>query len=180
MTEIQHRPASRRLSLAGRREDDDFRALFVASYPTVVRTVHYVVQDRALAEEITQDAFVQLLTHWRKVSTYDRPDLWVRRVAIREAQREHRRELRRRELERAGAGPSLPADHWPDPELMQAIRALAPKQRAVVVLFYYEDRPMEEIADLIGCSVSTGWSQLHNARKRLALMLAEEVSDDLD
>ena len=45
----------------------------------------------ARAEEITQDAFVELLRHWRTVAAYDRPDLWLRRVAIRKAQRERRR-----------------------------------------------------------------------------------------
>ena len=38
---------------------------------------------------------------------------------------------------------------------------------------------MPEIADLVGCSVSTGWSHLHNARKRLAAVLGEEVTDDV-
>jgi RNA polymerase sigma factor (sigma-70 family) len=180
MTETQDESAIRRLSLVGRGESDDFRGLFVTSYATVVRTVHYIVQDFALAEEITQDAFLELLTHWRKVSTYDRPDLWVRRVAIRRAQRDHRRELRRPRVERAGATRPPPGEpSWPDPELMKAIRGLSPRQRSVVVLFYYEDRPMDEIADMLGCSASTGWSHLHAARKRLASVLGEEVSDDI-
>jgi RNA polymerase sigma factor (sigma-70 family) len=147
----------------------------------VARTVHLVVDDRAVAEEITQDAFIQLLAHWRKVSRYDRPDLWVRRVAIRKAQRERHRIWRRGQVERAGASPTTYDDAaMPDDEVRAAVAALPPKQRAVVVLFYFEDLPMDEIADLVGCSVSTGWSQLHNARKTLAAVLSEEVSDDVD
>ena len=55
----------------------------------------------------------------------------------------------------------------------------SPRQRAVVVLFYFEDRPMDEIAVLLGCSTSTGWSHLHTARHKLALLLTEEVDDDV-
>jgi RNA polymerase sigma-70 factor (ECF subfamily) len=63
--------------------------------------------------------------------------------------------------------------------VLAAVRRLAPKQRAVVVLFYFEDRPMAEIAEIVGCSESTGWSQLHTARRHLAATLSEEVTDDV-
>jgi RNA polymerase sigma-70 factor (ECF subfamily) len=45
------------------------------------------------------------------------------------------------------------------PEVLAAVRRLAPEQRAVVVLFSFEDRPMAEIADILGCSESTGWDR---------------------
>jgi Sigma-70 region 2 len=50
-----------------------------------LRSVFLIVRDRGRAEEITQEAFVKLYTHWRRVARYDRPDAWVRRVAIRMA-----------------------------------------------------------------------------------------------
>jgi len=133
-----------------------------------------------VAEEITQDAFVQLYRNWAKVSRYDRPDLWVRRVAIRQAQRERHRSWRRPALELRAAGPDVvPALTEPRDDVLAAVRALPCQQRAVVVLFYFEDRPMPEIARIVGCSVSTGWSHLHNARKRLASVLGEEVTEDV-
>ena len=157
----------------------DFDTLFRAEFPRVARTVHHIVGDRLQADEVTQDAFLELLRHWPKVSTYDRPELWVRRVAIRKAQRERHRTWRRRELERATVEPESTEAPTPAPEVLLAVRALGPKQRAIVVLFYFEDRPMAEIAEIVGCSESTGWSQLHNARRRLAATLGEEVSDDV-
>jgi RNA polymerase sigma-70 factor (ECF subfamily) len=160
----------------------EFDALFRTEFPRVARTVHHVVGDRARAEEITQDAFVEMLRFWRKVRRYDRPDLWVRRVAIRKAQREVHRSLRRAEVERRAAGPVVAEPPTAAPEVLAAVRRLAPKQRAVVVLFYFEDRPMDEIARIVGCSESTGWSQLHTARAHLAAALGrpvdKEVSDD--
>lgn len=165
---------------AAPREDETFQALFTSTYPRLVRTVELVVGQRAVAEEIAQDAFVQLLLKWRKVRSYDRPDLWLRRVAVRDAVRERRRTWRRLELERAPGDDLVQApDGGNDPEVLTAIATLGPKQRAIVALFYYLDRPMTEIAEILGCSESTGWSQLHHARRRLAELLHEEVPDDV-
>ena len=168
------------------RPGEEFRILFEAAYGPVVRTVWLVVHDRGLAEEVAQDAFVALFRHWSSVRHYDRPDLWVRRVAIRRAQREASRTRRRTVLERVAAAdptrahpPGDTTDQLPDPELVAAIRALSPRQRAVVVLFYLEDRPMAEVADLVGCSSSTGFVHLHHARHRLAELLGEEVDADV-
>ncbi|UUZ58417.1 sigma-70 family RNA polymerase sigma factor [Nocardioides sp. B-3] len=165
----------------GRREatTQDFQSMFVAHYTMVVRTVRLIVHDHAVAEEATRDAFVQLLRNWRKVSAYERPDLWVRRVAIRQGQRQVHRDRQRSRLELVSLPTVATTDSAPDDEVLDAVRELPPGQRAVVVLFYLEDRPMGEIADIPGCSVSTGWSQLHTARKRLAAALFEEVDPDV-
>lgn len=156
----------------------DFDAFFLHEFPRVARTVHHIVGDRARAKELTQDAFLEVLRHWRTVSDYDRPDLWLRRVAIRKAQRERHRGWRRQELEvLAAPRTTVDAPPTPAPEVLAAVRRLAPGQRAVVVLFYFEDRPMSEIADILDIKESTGWSQLHTARKHLAAALDQEVSD---
>ena len=160
---------------------EDFRWLFEPAIPAVVRTVFFLLHDHARAEEIVQDAFVQLLRHWDKVRSYDAPDAWVRRVALRLAARDAKRERRRALLlprPRAETVDS-PMDLKVDAELMAALRALPYKQRAVVVLFYFEDRPMTEIAEIVGCTPSTGWVHLHRARLRLGVLLSEEVPEDV-
>jgi DNA-directed RNA polymerase specialized sigma24 family protein len=75
-------PASREEALVGD-ADLEFDWLFAEEFPAVMRSVYLIVHDLDRAEDITQDAFVQLLRHWKKVSRYDRPGAWVRRVAIR-------------------------------------------------------------------------------------------------
>ncbi len=72
-----------------------------------------------------------------------------------------------------------PANALHDLDLMSAVRELPLRQRSVVALYYLEDRPMDEVANLMGCSPSTGWVHLHRARKRLAELLGEEASDDV-
>jgi RNA polymerase sigma-70 factor (ECF subfamily) len=146
---------------------------FRAEFPKVVRTVYVILHDRGGAEDIAQEAFVQLLPRWRKVSRYDRPEAWVRRVAIRMAVRASRRAAMRSHLE-ATADP--PAERSPaDIDLANAVAALPPQQRAAVVLFYFEDQPISEIADILGCAPSTAKVHLHKARRRLAERLGQEI-----
>ena len=87
----------------------------------MVRTAFLVVHDRQQAEDIAQYAFTQLLVHWPKISRYDRPESWVRRVAIRAAVRHVRRERMRETLN----GGSCPSNARPPGELLRhALAAL--------------------------------------------------------
>jgi RNA polymerase sigma-70 factor (ECF subfamily) len=157
----------------------EYAWLFATEFRPDARTVFLIVHDRERAEDITQDAFVELLRRWRKISRYDRPGAWVRRIAVRMAIREVRRERRRPDVELEAALPTVaePADA----DLRRAIRGLPPMQRAAVVLFYFEDRPTAELSDILGCSDATVRVHLYRARKRLAEVLGEEmeVADDV-
>ena len=161
----------------------EFREVFEITYPRLVRMLWFVVHDHEVAQEIAQDAFLELHRQWRTVRSYERPDLWVRRVALRRAQREAARAMRRIHAEHRAA-PLAPEEvaeiDLPDPALRAAIAALPARQRAVVALFYLEDLPMEEVAELVGCNTSTGFVHLHRARRRLAELLSETVSEEVD
>jgi RNA polymerase sigma-70 factor, ECF subfamily len=157
--------------------DLEFDALFAREFPAVMRAVFLILNDHGRAEDITQDAFVQLLRHWKKVSKYDRPGAWVRRVAIRLAVDATRRERARAMLERQLEPPAAPGPA--DVDLIRAVGLLRGMQRAVVVLFYFEDLPLAEIAGILHCSAATVAVHLHRARKRLAELLGEEVIEDV-
>ena len=150
----------------------EFERFFREEFAPTLRTVELMLRDHARAEELTQDAFVQLLRHWQKVSRYERPDAWVRRVAIRLAVRS----LRRDRLWQLVRGSLLQAPPEPPTrlDLDGAIRRLSGTQRAAIVLHYYEDRPTAEVAAMLGCSESTARVHLHHARKRLAQLLGED------
>jgi RNA polymerase sigma-70 factor, ECF subfamily len=157
---------------------EEFEWLFVTQYRSIVWSAYVVLRDHAKAEEIAQEAFVRLLENWKKVARYDRPGAWVRKVAIRLATRAAKRETKG----------SLTTLNWPDPpnpesvdfDLMDAIRQLAPRQRAVIALFYLEDLPVSEVAEILGCSEATVSVHLHRARNRLAELLGEEVESDVN
>ena len=138
----------------------------------MLRTVALMLRDPGRAEEITQDAFIQLLRDWPKISRYERPQAWVRRVAIRLAMRTIRRErlwsLVRLELL---PSPLAPPSRF---DVSGAIRRLPGSQRAAIVLHYYEDRPVADVAAILGCSEPTARVHLHRGRKRLRQLLGED------
>lgn len=150
----------------------DYTSFFRQEFAPVLRTVELMLRDHGRAEELSQDAFLQLLQHWAKVSRYERPDAWVRRVAIRLAVRS----IRRERLWQAVRGDLLPKE--PDRpsrlDVSGAIRRLSGSQRAAIVLHYYEDRSTADVAAILGCSESTARVHLHHARRRLAQLLGED------
>ena len=153
----------------------EFGAFFVEAFPRVTRTVALMLHDARRAEDVAQDAFVQLLKNWDKISRYERPDAWVRRVAIRLAMRALRRD-RLWSLVKADVRQPMPLQPR-DLDVAEAIGKLPGMQRAAVVLFYYEDLPIADIAQALGCAEPTARVHLHRARRRLAELLHEEADD---
>ncbi|MDQ3878443.1 MAG: sigma-70 family RNA polymerase sigma factor [Actinomycetota bacterium] len=160
-----------------RRDEDDasYEWFFRDEFPRVVKTVYLIVRDSQTAEDIAQEAFARLLVHWAKVSRYEQPDAWVRRIAIRMAVRANRRAWIRSRVEGVVEPPVQ--ERPQDVDLMRAITSLPGSQRAAIVLFYYEDQPTAQIAEILGCSESTARVHLHKARRRLARVLDRSVID---
>ncbi len=158
--------------------DVEFAWFFRTEYESVVRTMYLIVHDREQARDIAQDAFVQLFTRWGRISQYERPEAWVRRVGIRMAVRAIKRERLRPRLERELDVASLPKPV--DVDVLQAVRRLPAAQRAAVVLFYFEDRPVSEVAQILACPQVTAKVYLHRARKRLAALLGERETEEAE
>jgi RNA polymerase sigma-70 factor (ECF subfamily) len=148
---------------------EDFDAFFVREYPAVAKTVFLMTGDRPLAEDMTQEAFARAFARWGRVRALDKPGAWVRRVAIRAALRA------RPDAAVDPTAVALDADSSLD--VRAAVRALPPRQRAAVVLHYFEDLPVDEIASVMRCKRSTAKVHLHRARARLAELLKEEAPD---
>jgi DNA-directed RNA polymerase specialized sigma24 family protein len=153
-------------------EEGAYEDLFRRELPSIVHAAFLVVGDVEAAREIAQDAFTQLFIHWRRVSGYERPGAWVRRVAIRMAVRESGR----RPVALPAAGLSSPHDL----DVWAAVMALPPKERAAIVLFYFNDLPVADVAAALGCRPSTARVRLHRGRQRLAAVLGEEATTGAD
>lgn len=157
----------------------EFDWWYRSAYPQVARAVYLIVRDRGHAEEIAQDAFLQMLRHWETVGWYEQPGAWVRRVAIRMAVRQAGRERRRSSLEFLARTPPADQPVPARPEVLAAVGTLSPMQRAAVVLYYWSDQPIQEIARTLAVSESTVKQHLFRARTRLAEVLREEVGEDV-
>jgi len=160
-------------------EQRDYEWVFRAGFASIRRTVYLIVHDDGTAEEITQDAFLKLLQRWGTIAGYDHPEAWVRKVAVRMAVRRVGREARRGAKESLAQPRTQSTPTETDPDVARAVQQLAPMQRAVVVLHYFEDRPVIEIARTLQVSESTVKQHLYRARARLADALGEEVSTDV-
>jgi RNA polymerase sigma-70 factor, ECF subfamily len=62
---------------------EEFRDFYRAAYPRLVAQLYAVTADLALAEELVQEAFVRAASRWPQVGTYQAPEAWVRKVALR-------------------------------------------------------------------------------------------------
>lgn len=157
----------------------DFDRLFAAHYDRLVRTLTVVAGDRETAADAVQDAFVKAHLRWRRISRYDDPIGWVRRVAINGLRDDHRRQGRRLRAIGRLAGRTAPST--PPVEIDEFDRLLAelPKQqRAVTALFYVDGLGVAEIAEALGIATGSVKSHLHDARRRLRPVLEREREEE--
>jgi RNA polymerase sigma-70 factor (ECF subfamily) len=147
-----------------------FDAFFLREYKPMVALATAVSGSTEAAEDIAQEAMLRARRHWDRVSAYDKPRLWVRRVTINLAISNRRRIASEAKARLAWWERREPAAQPEplDPDLLGALRALPARQRAAVSLHYLEDRSTPEIADLLGCSESTARVHLHRGRIALA------------
>lgn len=145
---------------------DGFEAAYARLWPEMLRVAHLLSGSQALAEEITQDAFLGLYRAWDRV---DNPAAYLRRSLV-NASRSHFRRDSRRSLY---AVPQVTVVLPPDvDEVWQQLKVLGRQQRAVVVLRFYEDLSLGEIAEVLGVSVGTVKSTLSRSLRRLKEVLA--------
>lgn len=150
---------------------DDYEQLFERHYAPLVRSLSLAADDAEAAADAVQDAFVQLHRHWRRVSAYDQPEAWLRRVALHRVF-DNRRGLRRRAAAVARLAherpPTLPDE---ESELLAAVRGLPVQQRTAVALHYLADLSVAKVAMAMDLAEGTVKSHLFDARARLRARL---------
>jgi RNA polymerase sigma factor (sigma-70 family) len=126
--------------------------------------------DRGVAEELAQEALVRAWLHWPDVSTMASPEAWTFRTGMNLANSWlRRRGAERRANRRVSAAPPLATAGDPDTAtaVREAVRALAPRQRAIVIARFFLDLSVEETADLVGCAPGTVKATTSQALARL-------------
>lgn len=155
---------------------ESFVAFYDREFVAIALIAGTTVGDRVRGEDIAQEAFTRANARWQELASYDRPGAWVRRVAINLALDGRRRDRNEaRAVERLGHEP-VRETRAGDPAVWAAVDALPPRQRAVTVLHYFEDRSVAEIADLLDISESGTTSHLHKARASLARLLTAPMT----
>ena len=153
-------PRTGRLSMNDR--DTGFVEYFTARSEAMRGTAYLLCGDWHRAEDLVQNAFTKLYLVWGRVSRHEVLDAYVRQVLVRLYLDERRRGWWRRE--RVTSRPPVDRSTPPDAPanrlmVLQALAAVPPRQRAVLVLRYWEDLSIEETAALLHCSAGTVKSQ---------------------
>jgi RNA polymerase sigma-70 factor (ECF subfamily) len=151
----------------------NFTDLYVSSFGRLVGQVTVVTADREAAEEAVQEAFERLWKRWDALSAYDRPEAWVRRVAINVAVSRWRRMRRLRPLV-DGASAVSEEDGAARYDVQRALRTLPVKHRHALLLHYVVGLSVAEVAGEMGAPEGTVKSWLFRGREALQRSLGVE------
>jgi RNA polymerase sigma-70 factor (sigma-E family) len=156
-------------------ERDDFEHFVAARSAALLRTAYLLTGHHQDAEDLVQAALVKAVAAWPRI-TGD-PEPYVRKIMVREnISRWRRRRWREVYVDRMPDVSHPEVDVSGRLQLAGALAGLAPRQRAVIVLRYYEDLTERETAELLGVSVGTVKSQARDALARLRTILPEQQS----
>ena len=141
---------------------------------TLYRTAYLMVGDHQLAQDLLQEALVKTLVAWPRLRDRDDLEAYTRRVIVTTAiSWRRRRSFHERPVE------ALPERSSPDPTevllthdaVVTALRSVPPRQRAAIVLRYYQDLTEKQTAEAMGCSVGAVKSQVSAGLQRLRATL---------
>ena len=157
-----------------------FEEFYLKDYQAVVGLAFALSGSRWLAEDLAQEAFLAAHRNWPRVSAFDQPGAWVRRVvanlsvsAFRRGLVEAKGLVRLAHGDRNRASSDLPSE---DAEFWDAVRSLPRRQSQAVALHYLEDLPVSEVATILDMAPGTVKKHLFDGRRELArrLRIAED------
>ena len=137
-----------------------FEEFAATRLPAVLRFAGVLTADRALAEDVVQEVLIRASKRWDKIGQLDRPELYVRKMIVNEHLSWRRRSWRLLPTGSATdvadrATPDHAGQHAERDALLTELGKLPRRQRAVLVLRYYEGFSDQEIADVFGCTPGT-------------------------
>ena len=145
---------------------------YVRHAPEAVRLAYLLTGDAATAEDLAQEAFIKVAGRFHHLRNPEAFAAYLRKTVVNLSMSHHRRKrVEREHLVRESARPAAPSIDPPDvegrDELRTALRTLPERQRAAVVLRYYEDLPEQQVAQAMGCSVTAARSLVFRAMETL-------------
>ena len=152
----------------------DFEGFCHEVYLPLVRMLTLYCGDPDVARDIAQESMIKVSSRWGAVQQMDNPRGWTWKVSINLANSHYRRrrlERRSYRVLQAGAGPLVgERDLSLEISIRSMLQTLSSRQREALVLRYYQDMPVAEVAEMMGCSSSTvkklaarGLSAMRNA-----------------
>jgi RNA polymerase sigma-70 factor (ECF subfamily) len=148
---------------------ENFDGFYAREYRAVLALAIALTGDRAQSEDLAQEAFLAAFAGWERIQD---PKAWVRVAVSNKAMSWWRRNYAwRRAMSRLTAPEEISVDPTEAESFWAEVRRLPRRQAQAVSLFYLEDRPVSEIALVLGCSDSTARTHLSRGRGALASRL---------
>ena len=153
--------------------------LYERHAPAAGRLAYLLTGDRSLAEDLVQEAFARVVGRFRHLRVPDAFEAYLRRTIV----NLHTSQLRHKRLERAylerERNAAVSEETMPDvgarEELWRALRALPARQRAAIVLRFYEDLSERETGEALGCSPAAAKSLVARAMESLRAEIGSEI-----
>jgi RNA polymerase sigma-70 factor (sigma-E family) len=158
--------------------DDDFRGWVLARREPLRRSAFLMCGDWFLADDLVQEAVARVYSVWERVSLRGDPDAYTRRVVVNlltdHRRRPWRREVAHSPLPEADLTTDVDSDSNGDLQavLLTALASLPARQRAVLVLRFWEDLSLDQTASILNCSTGTVKSTSSKALVKLRTALA--------
>ncbi len=167
-------------------EPEGFREFVALRSRSLLRTAWLLTGDWHTAQDLVQTALAKTWPRWGRLTRQDQPELYVRRVMVNTYATWWRRKWRGEVPSETLADDAATGDLYGDVDLRETVQAalasLPRRQRAAVVLRYFDDLTEAQAADVLGCSVGTVKSQTSRALAKLrvspllATLMPEEVT----
>lgn len=150
----------------------DFEGFAATRWRRLVRTAYLLTGDHHEAEDVVQATFAKVFRNWSRISRLEEPDAYVHRALVNNNLSRHRRRRVRQLLtpvlpERAHTADGGHRGVEERSVLLQALAELPQRQRAVVVLRYWEDMSESQVAEVLGCSLGNVKSQASRGLAKL-------------
>ena len=163
------------------RRDDEYTEFVAARLQALRRIAHLLCQDWHHADDLVQLTITRLYVHWHQVRVMDYPEAYARTILVREFLRQ-RRSGWARKVSLPGEIPDwleVSDDRDDAIDVNAALAELPPRQRATLVLRFYCDQTVDQVAEVLGCSPSTVKSQTSKGlgSLRLALLPADPTGN---
>lgn len=160
--------------------DKEFGDYYVSRATAMRSTAFLLCGDWHLAEDLVQTAFTKLYLAWNRVAKRESLDPYMRRIVLRAFLDDRRRPWRRERPTEPSATPDVPSPDGSTDDRMVLLRALShlpARQRATLVLRFWEDQSVEECAQLLGVSAGTVKSQTARGLDNLRAVLGNASPD---
>ena len=159
-------------------DSNDFERIFKRNYKRLFLIALSFTANQYDAEDILQNSFMKLLKAKKEFEDDEHIDKWLTSVTVNESKNLLKSAFRKKNTDFEDYVATYSFESEKSEDLFNAVMSLPKKLRTVIHLFYYEDMPIKEIADMLNIKQSAVKTRLCRAREQLKIKLGDDWNDE--